>query len=253
MIEITNLKKSYNKHLILDSINLHIKKGEFITLLGESGCGKTTLLNIICGFTGFSSGSIRIDEAFYNKPNKEGEIFTPIAKDRIKIFQDYALLPWKSALDNVVFALKANNFPNPTKTALEYLEIVGLKDHVKKFPRELSGGQAQRVSIARALALSPKILLLDEPFSALDNFIRVNLQVFLQKMVQKTAMTAIFVTHDIQEAITLGDKIVVMSGGHIDSIIENKIKPARDTKDFIDLKHRIESLLQGGKSMFYDI
>ncbi|PAF43688.1 ABC transporter ATP-binding protein [Helicobacter sp. 11S02629-2] len=253
MIEITNLKKSYHDNLILDSINLHVKKGEFITLLGESGCGKTTLLNIICGFIGFDSGSVCIDSKLYDKPNKEGEIFTPVARDRLKIFQDYALLPWKSALQNVVFALKANKVSNPNEVALKYLEIVGLKDHVNKFPRELSGGQAQRVSIARALALNPKILLLDEPFSALDNFIRVNLQVFLQKMVEANAMTTIFVTHDIQEAITLGDRIVVMSKGHIAKIVENHIKPARDTKDFIDLKHKLESLLQGDKSMFYDI
>lgn len=239
IIKIENLSKNYESYLALDSINLEIKKGEFIVLLGASGCGKTTLLNIIGGFENFDSGEIKIqNETFKNfaKP-----------KDCIKIFQDYALIPWLNALDNIVFSLEAKKIKNAKNIAMEYLKLVHLESIAKSFPAALSGGQKQRISIARALSVKPEILLLDEPFSALDNFTRNALQNELLDISKTLKTTMIFVTHDIEEAIFLGDRVIIMSPnpGKIVADISVKIdKSDRNSLEFLNLKREIAQYLE---------
>ncbi|MWV62005.1 ATP-binding cassette domain-containing protein [Helicobacter saguini] len=211
-ISIKNLTKSYDKARILRGISLDINAGDFVTLLGSSGCGKTTLLNILGGFSSFDSGEISIDSKVYTHTLN-------LSPTRIKVFQNYVLLPWKNALNQVIFALKSSLAAANIKKskgeikdiALNYLELVGLKEHIYKFPHELSGGQQSRVSIARALSVEPEVLLMDEPFGALDSFTRENLQNELKLIVQRLKTTCIFVTHDVIESMILGSKIVVMN------------------------------------------
>lgn len=243
-IEIKNLSKIYKDSIVLDSISLDIKKGDFVTLLGPSGCGKTTLLNILGGFLDFNSGEIKLDSKIYTKS-------LPLSNDRIKVFQNYILLPWKDALSQVLFALesiKENRKVNKKilkNRAIESLNLVGLQNHLHKYPHELSGGQQSRVSIARALAVKPQILLMDEPFGALDNFTRINLQNELKNIVKNLQTTCIFVTHDIEEALFLGNKVVVMgaNGGKILNCIENKIPKDRNDIYLNALKEEINGYL----------
>ncbi|RDU72773.1 nitrate ABC transporter ATP-binding protein [Helicobacter aurati] len=270
-IAISNLTKYYHNHKVLDSITLNVKKGEFIMLLGRSGCGKTTLLNILGGFEPFHSGFVRVQERTAGNAKhkdlessldsqKKSRFFTrssypkPIYqikpnKKCIKIFQEYALLPWKSAFENIRFVLKANKIPDGDKIAKKYLEIVGLHEHSDKFPSALSGGQKQRVAIARAMCLKPDILLLDEPFSALDYFIRENLQKLILRLSKSLNMTIVFVTHDIDEAILLGDRIIILHEGKIVREFDNQQKPIKDSRDFYHLKERIAFELQGFEEM----
>ena len=241
IIEINNCTKSYNNQTILDSINLDIKQGEFVTLLGASGCGKSTLLNLIGGFEEFDSGEIII----------EGQKFSHkcLNKDCVKIFQDYALLEWKSALENVMFALIAKGVDKKSarKKAQEYLELTHLCGFENRYPRALSGGQKQRVSLARALSVQPKILLLDEPFSALDNFTRNALQEELLKISKEFGATFIFVTHDIEEAIFLGSRVIILSPKRKNIIADLNIsidKSDRNSLEFLNLKREIAWLLK---------
>lgn len=255
IIEIDNLTKIINKTIILDNINLKIQKGKITVLIGKSGCGKTTLLNILGGFTSFNSGEIQINHEIFNIKNMKRSFFESLIDKKkelrvranancIKIFQEYALLPWKSALDNVIFALECNNVKENIKDiAIKYLNIVGLGQHLHKFPNMLSGGQKQRVAIARAISLEPEILLLDEPFSALDPFIRDSLQKLMLKLSSELHTTSVFVTHDIEEAIVLGDSIVIMKDGKIDSKISNENKSLRDSDDFLNVKNKLNGLL----------
>lgn len=289
-IVVLNLTKYYQGHKVLDSINLSIKKGEFIMLLGRSGCGKTTLLDILGGFEPFHSGFVQVqghhagkrDDAlsldsssalnnandlefkqiglqYYAKHLKAKFRFKKFHQNSIyqikpnkkciKIFQEYALLPWKSALDNIRFVLKANKIINEDSIAMKYLKIVGLDEHANKFPSALSGGQKQRVAIARAMCLKPDILLLDEPFSALDYFIRENLQKLVLHLSRSLNMTVVFVTHDIDEAILLGDRIIVLNKGKIVREFDNTNKPIKDSRDFHHLKDSIAFELQGFEEM----
>lgn len=240
MIKIQNCSKSFNQYKALENINLEISKGEFIVLLGSSGCGKSTMLNIIGGFENFDSGTISIDNINFINQTKP--------KDCIKIFQDYALLTWQNALDNVAFALRAKGFSlkEARSKALSYLKLVHLESLKDSFPLNLSGGQKQRVAIARALCVEPKILLLDEPFSALDNFTKISLQNELLKISKELQTTMIFVTHDIEEAIFLGDRIIIMSSnpGKIVADIKVRVdKNDRNTLEFLNLKREIAQYL----------
>ena len=206
---------------VLSDINLTIDDGEFICLLGPSGCGKTTLMNLIAGFEKPTTGSVTIDDQLVLRPHPK----------HITIFQDYGLFPWRSVLDNVLFGLEAKGIKkNEARSiAKEYLELVGLTTAANQFPRQLSGGMKQRVSIARALAVEPDILLMDEPFGALDAFTRYRLQDELLRIWQEKKPTIIFVTHDIDEAVYLGQKVVIMSPnpGQIKTILPITLpKPA---------------------------
>lgn len=217
LIEIRNLKKSFdeNDSDILTDINLDIKKGEFHILLGPSGCGKSTLLNIIAGLLKKSSGSITIGGRSIKNPGK----------DRGVVFQnaDTAIYPWLTVLENVEYGLKINKVPKEErrKQALAYIEMVGLSDHVNKRPCELSGGMKQRTQIARVLANNPEVLIMDEPFGALDAQTRRTMQSELIRIWKETGKTIIFVTHDIQEAILLGTDISIFSKSPDAKIVKN--------------------------------
>ena len=206
-IEIEHARKTFLKQngevfRALEDVTLSIDRGEFVCLLGASGCGKSTLLNILAGFDSLTSGSIRIDE----KPVREPR------QDYVMIFQQYGLLPWRSVRKNVELGLETKKISRAerSKIAEEYLELVGLSGFAEQYPRNLSGGQQQRVAIARALAVKPEILFMDEPFGALDPITRCRLQVDLQRIVRNEMHTVIFVTHDIDEAICLADRIVLI-------------------------------------------
>lgn len=185
---------------VLDEINLTLQEGEFVSLLGPSGCGKSTLLNIIAGLEQQSSGVVAVN----------GQTIAGPGRDRGVVFQEAALFPWMNVLDNVSFALKGWEKRKARETALEYLKMVHLGRFVSAFPHELSGGMRQRVAIARALAMNPDILLMDEPFGALDEQTRIILHRELEEIWMKTHKTILFVTHNIREAIQLSDRIMVM-------------------------------------------
>ena len=200
----------------LKDINLTIYKGEFVCLLGPSGCGKTTFINAISGLVPPWEGSIEVD----------GRPVTGPGPDRGMVFQDYALMPWRTVEANVRMPFEFQNLGLSKKEIDErvarYLELVELTGFEKSFPYELSGGMKQRVGIARALATEPKILLADEPFAAIDAMTREAMQSELERFVTKTKQTVVFITHSIDEAITLGDRIVVISRrpGRIKEVLE---------------------------------
>ncbi|KAA6225633.1 ABC transporter ATP-binding protein [Campylobacter sp. LR185c] len=243
-----NVSKTYSNNIILSNLNLSFKDGDFTTLLGASGCGKSTLLNIISGFESFG-GEILINEKAYKNS-------LTIDNTRIKIFQDYALLEYKSVLGNVLFALTCKKIPKnkALERAKYYLNLVGLYEKRDSFINELSGGQKQRVALARALSVEPKMLLLDEPFSALDNFTRKKLQNELLSIVSKLKMSAIFVTHDLEEAVFLGNRIIILKerGEIVGDLKGLKNITSRQSLEFNALKNEIESLLKGkSKDEYY--
>jgi nitrate/nitrite transport system ATP-binding protein len=192
----------------LRDINLSVNKGEFITLIGHSGCGKSTLLNLFAGLLKTTSGVLLCDNREINAPGPE----------RAVVFQNHSLLPWLTCFENVylaverVFAEKENKAQLKQRT-LDALELVGMSHAVYKRPNEISGGMKQRVGIARALAMEPKVLLMDEPFGALDALTRAKLQDELLKIVARTKSTVVMVTHDVDEAVLLSDRIVMMTNG----------------------------------------
>lgn len=213
-ITIESLNKSYNEsatlgdlHYIIKDVDLVIKGGEFFILLGPSGCGKSTLLNMIAGFVSKTSGNLRVGNSEIQKPGR----------DRAVVFQqaDSSLFPWLTVRQNVEFGLKMKKVPKDQRRAIseKYIELVGLAGHSGKFPKELSGGMKQRVQLARVLANDPQILLMDEPFGALDAMTRRTMQKELVRIWRQTNKTIVFVTHDIQEAILLGQRIGIMSEG----------------------------------------
>ncbi|HEX9462212.1 MAG TPA: ABC transporter ATP-binding protein [Alphaproteobacteria bacterium] len=215
-------------YLALDGIDLEVSTGEFVCLLGPSGCGKSTLLNILAGFEPASGGLVEFD----------GAPIRGAGRDRVMFFQDAgaALLPWLSVEENVRFALRVRKVPKDQWPAIidRYLAMVDLGAHRHKFPAQLSGGMRQRLQIARALAVEPKVLLMDEPFAALDALTRRRMHGFLLDIWQRTGKTVVFVTHDIGEAIALADRICVMSvgpGSRITEIIEVGLGRPRDMAD----------------------
>ena len=200
-------RKKEPDYVVFEEISYGIEKGEFVCIIGHSGCGKSTIMNILAGLDKPSSGYISMD----------GDEVIGSSLDRGVVFQNYSLLPWLTALQNVTFGVKAR-FPKKTKAevkehSLKYLDMVGLTENVNKKPSELSGGMRQRVSIARAFATHPKLLLLDEPFGALDALTRGNIQDELIKIWSDTKQTVFMITHDVDEAILLADKILLMSNG----------------------------------------
>ncbi|MDR2845938.1 MAG: ABC transporter ATP-binding protein [Candidatus Methanoplasma sp.] len=187
----------------LGGLNLSIARGEFHVILGPSGCGKSTFLDLVAGLTTVTDGTILID----------GKPVTGPGLDRAMVFQQYALLPWKTALNNVLFALEnvEKNSQKRKDIATHYLDLVGLKDFYKHYPFELSGGMKQRVAIARALAIGPDVLLMDEPFAAVDALTREFLQRDLLRIAYDTGKTVLFITHSIDEAVFLADRVSVMT------------------------------------------
>jgi NitT/TauT family transport system ATP-binding protein len=198
---------------VLRNVNFDVQQGEIVSLIGESGCGKTTLLRIIQGLVRLDSGTIMVDGAAVTRPGR----------DRGFVFQQASLLPWRSAKENVQFGLELQGIAKPERTerAMKLLELIGLAHAADQFPHELSGGMQQRIGLARALAIDPAIMLMDEPFSALDAQTREVLQIELMRIHEHTAKTTLFVTHDLDEAIYLSDRIVVLAAkpGRVKRII----------------------------------
>ncbi len=201
-------------YTVLEGVNLTVSEGEFICVIGHSGCGKSTLLNMVSGFNTPSSGKVELSSKPITKPGP----------DRMVVFQNYALLPWKTAFENIYIAVNAvfPNKPEAEKRAIvrHHLELVGLTEAADKKPPQLSGGMKQRVSIARALAVRPKVLILDEPFGALDAITKEELQEELLKIWNENRATVLMITHDIDEALFLADRLVMMTNGPAASIGE---------------------------------
>ena len=200
---VQNLCKRFGDKTVLEDINFSIQSGEFVTFVGSSGCGKSTLLRLIAGLDYPSGGRIQVDGSPVEGPGP----------DRGMVFQKYSLYPWLNAADNVAFGMRLQGMTSADvrdRTAY-FLEVVGLRDAATKLPRELSGGMQQRVAIARALATNPSVLLLDEPFGALDLQNRETMQDFLHKLWQRTGLTVLLITHDVEEALVLAQRVHVLA------------------------------------------
>ncbi len=209
-VSIDHVSKHFGSFHALDDINITIKQGEFFSLLGPSGCGKTTLLRIIAGFEFPDEGTVLLDD-------KNVVPLPPNKRETNTVFQNYALFPHLSVYDNVAFPLKIRKLDKKTidEKVQHYLHLVQLDQHMHKKPNQLSGGQRQRVAIARALINEPKVLLLDEPLSALDAKLRSSLLIDLDNLHDKIGITFIYVTHDQSEALAVSDRIAVMNSGHV--------------------------------------
>lgn len=224
MITVSGVHKTfYNQGApahILDDISFEIKKGEIVTLLGKSGCGKSTLLNMVGGFESIDEGQILLEGREVKRPTRKC----------VMLFQQRNLLPWRSVLKNVELGLEGEKLPADEKRerVLNALKLVGLEHHTQQFPHELSGGMQQRVSIARAFAMQPDVILMDEPFAALDTFNRYHLQDELVRIQTQEKTTILLVTHDIDEAVYVSDRILIM-GSHPGTIFKemkiNQMKP----------------------------
>jgi NitT/TauT family transport system ATP-binding protein len=247
LLRVANLRKTYDSahqpYVALDGLDVEINDGEFFCLLGPSGCGKSTLLNILAGFEPATSGSV----------TSKGSTVTGAGRDRVMFFQDAgsALFPWLTVEENVRFALRVRKVPRREWEPIiqNYLHMVDLDRHRTKFPSQLSGGMRQRLQIARALAVEPEVLLMDEPFGALDALTRRRMHSVLLTIWQRTGKTVVFVTHDIAEAILLADRIAMMSvgpGSTIAKIIEVDLPRPRDLTHpkVAQLFHEIEALLE---------
>lgn len=229
----------------LDHLSFSVHDGEIVGLIGPSGCGKTTALRIAMGLDSASSGRVTVD----------GREVKGCGYDRGMVFQHAELLPWLSALQNVMFGLEMKGMRGAElhDTAMRYLELVGLKDSANRRPYQLSGGMQQRVGIARALAIDPKVLLMDEPFGALDAQTREDLQAELLQIHARTKKTILFVTHDLDEAVLLADRVVVMQQGRVHEIVEVPVlRPRADlaamrgTAEFNDTRYRIWQAIHAG-------
>jgi NitT/TauT family transport system ATP-binding protein len=224
----------------LKDFSLDIAAGEFVTVLGPSGCGKSTLLNILAGFEQATSGEARLDGRLISKPGP----------DRGVVFQEYALFPWLSVLDNIMVGLKEKRLPRGEceRIARSYVAMAGLRGFESKYPHELSGGMRQRVSLIRALAIDPRILLMDEPFAAVDAQTRGVLQRELLKAWQTMGKTILFITHNLEEAIFLGQRVVVMTArpGRIKEVIDVDLPYMRDptAEAFNELRRAASSSIE---------
>ena len=223
------LRKKQNekkeKFVAIENFSLNINEGEFIAIVGPSGCGKSTLLDILSGLSKADSGSIIIDD----------KVVTGPALDRGFVMQGYALFPWRTIRKNVEFGLelKKINKKERAKISQRFIDLVGLTGFEERYPHELSGGMRQRVAIARSLAYDPKVLLMDEPFAAVDSQTRETLQDELMRIWEKTNKTIIFVTHSIEEAVLLADRVVVMSKnpGTVKKVVDIKLPRPRTNSD----------------------
>jgi ABC-type nitrate/sulfonate/bicarbonate transport system ATPase subunit len=246
-LHIHNVSKTYRSDgqevLAIDEIDLKIKNKEFATILGPSGCGKSTLLRIVAGLIQPTKGIVRLD----------GNVITRPGQDRGMVFQSYTLFPWLTVKENIQFGLEISGIPKAQQEqiAQEFIEKVGLKGFEKTYPKGLSGGMKQRVAIARALANNPAILLLDEPFGALDAQTRALMQELLTQVWEELHQTILFVTHDVEEAIFLSDRVFVMTArpGKIKAEIEILLGRPRSyemkaTEAFFNLKKQALALIR---------
>jgi nitrate/nitrite transport system ATP-binding protein len=241
-LSIEGVAKSFNSFVALTGIDLQMSKGEFVTLIGHSGCGKSTLLNLVAGLTMPSEGTVLLAGKHVDGPGP----------DRGVVFQNHSLLPWLTCFGNVYLAVERVFRDRRKERTHQALELVGLAHAEHKYPHEISGGMKQRVGIARALAIEPKVLLLDEPFGALDALTRATLQDELMRIVQKTAATVLMVTHDVDEAVLLSDRVAMMTNGpaaRIGELLEvdlpkprNRLALAHDSR-FMELRARVLEFL----------
>ena len=227
----------------LDGFDLTVRPGEFLCLLGPSGCGKSTLLNLLAGFSDTDGGEIRVDDELVSGPGPERGV----------LFQTPNLFPWLTTLDNVLFGPRARGERGPEvrERAQTLLDTVGLGASSDTFPHELSGGMRHRAAFARVLVNRPRLLLMDEPFGALDAITRASMQRFLLELWERDRMTVVFVTHDVEEAVLLGDRICVMTGtpGRTRAVFDVDLPRPRDlavtdTLEFVHLKRQVREALE---------
>ncbi|MFM9327714.1 ABC transporter ATP-binding protein [Paenibacillus mesotrionivorans] len=236
-LAVQNVEKGYGGRKVLQKVSFTVQPNEFICILGHSGCGKSTLLNLIAGFLQPDSGSITV-----NGENVKGP-----SKARSVVFQEHALFPWYNIVDNVAFGpiVQGKGKTAARETAMEYLRLVGLEDVAESMPEQLSGGMKQRVGIARALASGPDILLMDEPFGALDVLTREMMQKELLRIWLELKPSVLFITHSISEAVYLADRILVMKNGEVAKVFEVSMSRPRSNAlpEFAQLVQRIQSVL----------
>lgn len=233
-VEITQLSKSFaNHHSVLQDLDLKIRPGEFVVVVGRSGCGKTTLLRLIAGLEKATTGSIQLEGQVTNHPKLKLGLHPQVKV----MFQDSRLLPWKKVLNNVQIGLSKHS----RSKAMEILHQVGLPAKAKDYPATLSGGQKQRVALARALISNPRLLLLDEPLGALDALTRIEMQALLENLWQEQQFTACLITHDVEEAVALGDRVILIEAGKIvlDKAITLSRPRARGNAEFAALVEQI--------------
>jgi NitT/TauT family transport system ATP-binding protein len=254
-IEFNNVERTFSQggqnFVALKGVNLEVGDREFVAIVGPSGCGKTTCMRMAAGLEHPSGGDVKVDR----------EVITRPGPDRAVVFQQFALFPWKTVWDNIEFGLHSLRVPakERTKRIEQYIDLMGLKGYEKAFPHQLSGGMQQRVAIARAYVLDPKVLLMDEPFGALDAQTRVVMQEELVRLARRHPRTVLFITHAVEEAVYLADRVVVMSRrpGTIREIIDIKsireaeqwdalpcIEDVMDQPTFVHLRTQIWKLLR---------
>jgi NitT/TauT family transport system ATP-binding protein len=247
-LKVENVKKIYpsmhakgHEVLAIEDISLEVRNNEFCSILGHSGCGKTTLLNLIAGFEVATAGRIEC----------AGKLVTGPGADRSMVFQDYALFPWLTVYDNIAFGLKIKRmgFAEIERVVTRFAALVGLSQFINHYPHQLSGGMRQRVSIARALVVDPTVLLMDEPFAALDAQNRAMMQAEMIRILKEESKTVVLVTHSIEEAINLSDVIVVMTRrpGKVKEIIRvpEPRKMVEDTPAYLEIRRQIRDLIAG--------
>lgn len=242
-IEVKNISKIFDNKLVLNDLNFKVNDGELLSILGKSGCGKTTLLKILIGIERPSSGSVL-------KNNKNITNYDISKRDMGIVFQNYALFPNMTVLENVSYALKnkLKNKNEAIKQAMDIISMVNLEEHVNKYPNELSGGQMQRVAIARTLALKPDVILFDEALSALDAENKIILRNKIRELNKKFNITMIFITHDQEEAFSISDRVMIMNDGSIEQIDEPseifKHPASKYVEDFVvnHLKEKVTSI-----------
>ncbi len=248
VLKVSDLRKTFGTEeglqVAFENVSLDIHRREFLCIIGPSGCGKSTLIRIVAGLDHASGGEILVD----------GHPVSGPGQDRGMVFQGYTLFPWRTVKENVMFGLEmgGKDVDHADSEARQWLEMVGLGKVENSYPHELSGGMKQRVAIARALANEPRILLMDEPFGALDALTRCKMQSYLLQIWKKVNVTILFITHDLDEACYLADRIVVMGAnpGRIVEVIENPVPRPRTvaqllSPEFLTLKHRLDELIHG--------
>jgi NitT/TauT family transport system ATP-binding protein len=233
-----------DRHTVFDNVSLDIHRREFVTIIGPSGCGKSTFIRIVAGLDDASGGEILLDGKPIHGPGP----------DRGMVFQGYTLFPWRTVKQNVMFGLEMRGkmWTTAESEARQWLEMVGLSKFENSYPHELSGGMKQRVAIARALANEPRILIMDEPFGALDALTRCKMQSYLMQIWKKVDVTILFITHDVDDAVLLSDRIMVLgvNPGGVREVIENPVPRPRSvaqmlSPEFLAVKHRLDELIHG--------
>ncbi|MEQ1860167.1 MAG: ABC transporter ATP-binding protein [Chthoniobacteraceae bacterium] len=246
LLSVRELEKAFgtngSRHVVFDHVSVDIRRREFVTIIGPSGCGKSTFIRIAAGLDEATSGEMLLD----------GKPITGPSPDRGMVFQGYTLFPWRTVKENVMFGLEMRGKDSGTADAeaRQWLDMVGLSRVENSYPHELSGGMKQRVAIARALANEPRILIMDEPFGALDALTRCKMQSYLLQIWKKVNVTILFITHDLDEAVYLSDRILVLgvNPGGVREIIENPVPRPRSvdqflSPEFLAVKHRLDELI----------